>query len=78
MSGAAARVIKGAALDRIDQFLDLLDRWQHLPAYQLERRADVLEPLLAFLMYHDLADISKAGDRVWLSSVAKAKLGLST
>ena len=25
----------------IDPVFDLLDRWRHLPAYQLERRADV-------------------------------------
>ena len=26
---------------RIDRIFDLLDRWRHLPAYQLERRADI-------------------------------------
>jgi hypothetical protein len=35
---------------------------------------DVLEPLLGFLLFYDIADVSKAGDRVWLSSGAKAKL----
>jgi hypothetical protein len=29
-------------LDRIAQLFDLLDEWRHLPAYQLERRADIL------------------------------------
>lgn len=33
-----------------------------------------LEPLLGFLMFHDLADISKIGDRVWLRSEAREKL----
>jgi hypothetical protein len=33
-----------------------------------------LEPLLGFLMFHDLADISKTGDRVWLRSEAREKL----
>jgi hypothetical protein len=28
--------------DRIEQLFDLLDHWRHLPAYQLERRADIL------------------------------------
>ena len=27
--------------DRIDALFDRLDRWRHLPAYQLERRADI-------------------------------------
>ena len=26
---------------RIDRIFDLLDGWRHLPAYQLERRADI-------------------------------------
>ena len=33
-----------------------------------------LEPLLGFLMFHDLADISKTGDRVWLRTEAREKL----
>ena len=35
---------------------------------------DVLESLLGFLLFYDIADVSKAGDRVWLSSGARAKL----
>lgn len=27
--------------ERVDEVFDLLDRWRHLPAYQLERRADI-------------------------------------
>jgi hypothetical protein len=44
----------GEPLDRIDQLFDLLDRWRHLPAYQLERRADVLFAMYlpAFLSDH--------------------------
>lgn len=33
-----------------------------------------LEPLLGYLMFHDLADISKTGDRVWLRSETREKL----
>jgi hypothetical protein len=29
-------------MNRIEQLFDLLDHWRHLPAYQLERRADIL------------------------------------
>ena len=41
-------------MDRIDQLFNLLDRWRHLPAYQLERRADILFALYlpAFLSDH--------------------------
>jgi hypothetical protein len=41
-------------VDRIDQMFDLLDVWRHLPAYQLERRADILFALYlpAFLTNH--------------------------
>jgi hypothetical protein len=38
--------------------------------------ADSLEPLLGVLMYHDLADLSKRADRVWITTSAKKKLGL--
>jgi hypothetical protein len=41
---------------------------------QSNEPADVLEPLLAFLMYYDIADVSKTGDRVWLNSGAKQRL----
>jgi hypothetical protein len=40
--------------------------------------ADVLEPLLGVLLFHELADLSKSGDRVWLTSPARRKLGLSS
>jgi hypothetical protein len=36
--------------------------------------ADHLAPLLAVLLYYDIADISKAGDRIWLSSVARQQI----
>jgi hypothetical protein len=36
--------------------------------------ADLLTPLLAFLMHHQLIDISKQGDRVWLTSQARSDL----
>ena len=32
---------KISALPTIERVFDLLDRWRHLPAYQLERRADI-------------------------------------
>lgn len=38
---------------------------------------DVLEPLLAFLMFHHIADISSAGDRVWLNSDVRRALGVA-
>jgi hypothetical protein len=38
--------------------------------------ADALEPLLGVLLYHDLADLSKRADRVWITTDAKRKLGL--
>ena len=38
--------------------------------------AEALEPVLAYLLSFDIADVSKRGDRVWLSSFAKGKLGL--
>jgi hypothetical protein len=36
--------------------------------------ADLLTPLLGFLMHHQLIDISKQGDRVWLTSQARTDL----
>jgi len=36
--------------------------------------ADALEPLLAFLLYHEMVDLSKQGDRVWLVSHTRRKL----
>ena len=39
--------------------------------------ADHLEPLLAVLLGHDLAALSKAGDRVWITTEAKRKLGMA-
>ena len=38
--------------------------------------ADELEPLLGVLLYHDLADLSKRADRVWITTEAKRKLGM--
>jgi hypothetical protein len=38
--------------------------------------ADDLEPLLGVLLYHELADLSKRADRVWITTDAKRKLGL--
>jgi hypothetical protein len=40
--------------------------------------ASQLEPLLGVLLFHDLADISKTGDRIWLTTPARTKLGLPT
>jgi hypothetical protein len=39
--------------------------------------ADDLDPIMAFLLYHELADMSKTGDRMWLSTEGKRKLGLT-
>ena len=38
--------------------------------------ADALEPMLGSLLYFELADIGKKGDRVWVTTEAKKKLGL--
>ena len=38
--------------------------------------AERLEPLLGVLLYHDLVDLSKKADRVWITSEGKRKLGL--
>ena len=40
--------------------------------------ADRLEPLLAFLLYHGIVDLSKQGDRVWLVSHIRRQLEAST
>jgi hypothetical protein len=39
-----------------------------------EESVDALEPLLAFLLYHEIVDLSKQGDRVWLVSHIRRKL----
>jgi len=39
-----------------------------------EESPDKLEPLLAFLLYHQIVDLSKQGDRVWLVSHVRRKL----
>jgi hypothetical protein len=46
-------------MDRLDQLFELLDRWRHLPAYQLERRADILFAIYlpAFLSHYLKIDI---------------------
>ncbi len=38
--------------------------------------ADQLEPLLGVLLHHDLADLSKRADKVWITTDAKRKMGL--
>ena len=38
--------------------------------------ADQLQPLLAVLLHHEWADLSKSADRVWLTTEGKKKLGL--
>ena len=38
--------------------------------------ADQLEPLLGVLLHHDLADLSKNADRVWITTDGKRKIGL--
>ncbi len=37
---------------------------------------EVLERLLGVLLYHGLADVSKNGDRVWITTAAKERIGL--
>lgn len=38
--------------------------------------ADQLEPLLGALLHHDMADLSKNADRVWITTEGKRKVGL--
>ena len=40
-----------------------------------QNRDEAFSNSLAYLMFHDLVDISKKGDRVWLLSEGKRSLG---
>jgi hypothetical protein len=58
---------------------ELINRGDGLPIGELfalaGNRDDVFGDALAYLMFHDLADVSKTGDRVWLCSEGKKALG---
>jgi hypothetical protein len=59
---------------------ELLNRGDGLPIGDLfalaQNRDDAFSGSLAYLMFHDLVDISKTGDRVWLLSEGKKELGV--
>jgi hypothetical protein len=38
--------------------------------------AEALEPLLGVILFHEMAGISKTGDRVWLATPVREKLGV--
>ncbi len=70
--------VRGATLDRIAICLAELSRTDGgiSPASLLlpGEPADRLEPLLAFLLYHGMIDLSRQGDRVWLVSHVRRQL----
>jgi hypothetical protein len=58
---------------------ELLNRGEGMPTGDLyvlaKNDGDAFESSLAYLMFHELVDISKSGDRVWLLSEGKKTLG---
>jgi hypothetical protein len=58
---------------------ELLNRGESLPIGALyalaQGRDDAFADALAYLMFHDLLDTSKNGDRAWLTSEGKKALG---
>ena len=60
---------------------ELVNRGDGMPIGDLyalaqNRGDDAFADALAYLMFHDLADVSKKGDRVWLCSDGKKALGV--
>jgi hypothetical protein len=59
---------------------ELLNRGGSLPIGEVfkvaQGRDDAFGAALAYLMFHDLVDVSKTGDRVWLCSDGKRALGV--
>jgi hypothetical protein len=59
---------------------ELTNRGESLPIGELFKlahgRDDAFGDALAYLMFHDLVDTSKTGDRAWLTSGGKRSLGL--
>jgi len=60
---------------------ELVNRGDGLPIGELyalaNNRDDVFGDALAYLMFHEIADVSKSGDRVWLCSDGKKALGFA-
>ena len=73
-----AHRVRRTKLGRVAQYVAMLAQANDSlkPAQLLfpEESADQLEPLLAFLLYHQIVDLAKRADRVWLSSIAREKL----
>jgi hypothetical protein len=59
---------------------ELLNRGQGMPTGELymlaKGRDDAFAGAMAYLLFHDLIDVSKDGDRAWLRSEAKKALAL--
>jgi hypothetical protein len=72
--------IGGADLERVALAVQTLASFDEgIPPAKLLRPGEPpakLEALLGFLMFHDLADISKTGDRVWLRTETRQSLGI--
>lgn len=62
-------------------YAELLNRGEGLPIGELfvlaQNRDEAFSDALAYLMFHDLVDVSKSGDRVWLTSEGKKTLGIA-
>lgn len=71
---AADRALAAAML------AELFNRGQGMPVAELftlaKDRDEAFSAALAYLMFHDLIDISKNGDRAWVVSEAKRTLGV--
>lgn len=67
-----------ADLDRLAEAVGVLSGTDGgIPTVKLLKTgesADHLVPLLAVLLYYGIADISKAGDRIWMSSDARRRM----
>jgi hypothetical protein len=62
-------------VDAILRLSDCMKSVSPLAILQPGQSANHLEQILPILLFYDIADISKTGDRVWLSSSAKRRLG---
>jgi hypothetical protein len=66
------RRVRGIGLGRIAQAVaELTTAHESISPAKLlfpDEPPKQLEPLLAYLLYHDIIDLSKRGDRVWLTS----------
>jgi hypothetical protein len=72
------RRVRGMGLGRIAQAVEELTRAEQgiSPAKLLfpGEPPKQLEPILAFLLYYEIVDLSKRGDRVWMLSTVRQRL----